>query len=148
MNQHDLVGLQVSINHIDGELLNLNYGLVSIEKNIGVKRYSLFRAGSISKTIAAIAIMQLVEKGKIDLSTPVQQLAPEIAIHNPWEDKLPVSILHLLEHTAGFDDIHYNLSLELSKQLLIKFLMFIMYSSFFQSHSIVNTSQFGIEMTA
>jgi len=107
-NQHDLVGLQVSINHIDGELLNLNHGLISIEKNIGVKRDSLFRAGSISKTIAAIALLQLVEKGKIDLSTPVQQLAPEIAIHNPWEDKYPVSVLHLLEHTAGFDDIHFQ----------------------------------------
>lgn len=107
-DQYDLVGLQISINHIDGELLSLNHGFASIEKNIDVKENTLFRAGSISKTIAAIAIMQLIEKGKINLNSPINQLAPEITIINPWKDVYPITLLHLLEHTAGFDDIHFQ----------------------------------------
>ncbi len=52
--------------------------------------------------------MQLVEQGKVDLKTPVKQLAPEVAITNPWQNDHPVTLLHLLEHTAGFDDIHFQ----------------------------------------
>lgn len=108
VEQHGLVGLQVIITHKYGELLSLNMGLASIEKNIAVESDTLFRAGSISKTIAAIAIMQLVEREKLDLNTPVKQLAPEIVINNPWQDEAPVTLLHLMEHTAGFDDIHFQ----------------------------------------
>ncbi|MDZ7681227.1 MAG: serine hydrolase domain-containing protein [Fodinibius sp.] len=40
--------------------------------------------------------------------TKVQQLVPEIEITNPWRDTDPVRVKHLLEHTAGFDDMHFS----------------------------------------
>lgn len=107
-SQHDLVGLQVVVNHKNGELFTLNHGLTSIDKNIEVNQGTLFRAGSISKTIAAIAIMILIEEKRLDLSSPIKQLAPEIAIDNPWENEYPITVLHLLEHTAGFNDNNFQ----------------------------------------
>ena len=44
----------------------------------------------------------------IDLDAPVDEIAPEIAIDNPWDDTDPVRVIHLLQHTAGFDDMHFN----------------------------------------
>jgi CubicO group peptidase (beta-lactamase class C family) len=55
----------------------------------------------------ALAVMRLVESGRLNLDTTVRSVAPEIAFENPWESVAPVRIRHLLEHTTGWDDIHY-----------------------------------------
>jgi len=72
-----------------------------------------FRVGSISKTFVALALLKLQEEGRINLYARLQDVAPEIPFKNPWEAMHPVRIVHLLEHTAGFDDMEpsevYNL---------------------------------------
>ena len=67
-----------------------------------------FRAGSISKVFVAMALVQMAEDGDFYLDTPVSEIAPEIRIDNPWQATEPVRVIHLLEHTAGFDDMHFN----------------------------------------
>ncbi len=67
-----------------------------------------FRAGSISKSFIASALVQMYLDDLLDLDTPVSELAPEIAIDNAWEPDFPVRVIHLLQHTAGFDDMHFN----------------------------------------
>jgi CubicO group peptidase (beta-lactamase class C family) len=67
-----------------------------------------FRVGSISKTFVALALVQLYENGDLDLDAPVREIAPEVEIDNPWEDISPVRVIHVLQHTAGFDDLHFN----------------------------------------
>ena len=65
-------------------------------------------SGSVSKTFVAMALVQLYEEGQLDLDAPVASLVPEVRIDNPWEASDPVRVRHLLEHTAGFDDMHFN----------------------------------------
>ncbi|MEX2271585.1 MAG: serine hydrolase domain-containing protein [Vicinamibacterales bacterium] len=67
-----------------------------------------FRAGSISKTFIAAALVQLYEDGEIDLNAPVVELASDVEIDNAWMVDDPVRLIHLLQHTAGFDDMHFN----------------------------------------
>ena len=67
-----------------------------------------FRVGSISKTFVAMGLVQLYEDGSIDLESPVDEFDPDIAIDNPWKSTNPVRIVHVLQHTAGFDDMHFN----------------------------------------
>lgn len=67
-----------------------------------------FRAGSISKTFVAMALVQLYEDGKLDLDAPLRTLLPDLPFDNPWEADSPVLLRHVLEHTAGFDDMHFN----------------------------------------
>jgi CubicO group peptidase (beta-lactamase class C family) len=67
-----------------------------------------FRVGSIGKTFVALALVQLYEDGKVDLDATVASLVPDVEIDNPWEATDPVRVRHLLEHTAGFDDMHLN----------------------------------------
>jgi CubicO group peptidase (beta-lactamase class C family) len=67
-----------------------------------------FRVGSISKTFVAMALVQLSEDGLVDLDSPVADIEPSVAIDNPWHDSDPVRVIHVLQHTAGFDDMHFN----------------------------------------
>ncbi len=67
---------------------------------------TLFRMGSISKSFVALSVLMLQEQGKLSLDDPIRQLVPEVEFANPWEETDPVRLVHLLEHTSGFDDIH------------------------------------------
>ena len=67
-----------------------------------------FRAGSISKTFIAAALVQLYEDGEIDINAPVVELASDVKIDNAWMVDHPVRLIHILQHTAGFDDMHFN----------------------------------------
>jgi CubicO group peptidase (beta-lactamase class C family) len=65
---------------------------------------TLFRIGSTSKAFMALMILLLERQGKLELDDPIRKYAPEIAFTNPWEATDPVRIVHLLEHTTGWDD--------------------------------------------
>ncbi len=105
---HDVPGVAVSIIEDNSITWSGGFGLANRLGVDTISATSSFRAASISKTVTAIAVMQLVESGGLKLSDPVQQLAPEIDIRNPWQESDPVRVVHLLEHTAGLDDMHYG----------------------------------------
>src|SRR5262249_26315120 len=47
----------------------------------------------------------LQEEGKLKLTDTVKQWVPGVAFFNPWEATDPVRLVHLMEHTTGFDDL-------------------------------------------
>lgn len=83
-------------------------GWADRDARVPVEASTHFRAGSISKTFVALAIVQLYENLWLHLEDEVAAHVPDVAIDNPWDDTDPVLIQHLLEHTAGFDDMHFN----------------------------------------
>ena len=83
-------------------------GVADRETRRPVDGDTLFRVGSVSKSFVAMALVQLYEDGQLDLDAPVASIVPEVRIDNPWEGTEPVRVRHLLEHTAGFDDMHFN----------------------------------------
>ena len=84
------------------------FGLADRVSERPVTDKTVFRAGSISKSVVSTASLLMVEEGRLDLQAPVRDLAPEIKIQNPWADTDPVRVVHLLEHTAGFDDFEIH----------------------------------------
>jgi CubicO group peptidase (beta-lactamase class C family) len=83
-------------------------GLADRDNNTAVTADTHFRAGSISKTFIASALVQMYLDDEIELDAPVAELASEVSIDNAWEITDPVRVIHLLQHTAGFDDMHFN----------------------------------------
>ena len=81
-------------------------GKANLENDTDADENSLYRIGSTSKMFVALAVLKLVEEGKLTLDDQVAELAPEIAFENQWEETDPVRVVHLLEHTTGWDDIH------------------------------------------
>lgn len=69
---------------------------------------TVFRVGSLSKSVIALGVMRLVDQGKLDVDRPLREILPDVAIDNPWEAVAPLTLAHCLEHTAGFDDVRFN----------------------------------------
>ena len=83
-------------------------GKADVAANKPATAETLFRIGSVSKAFAALAALQLQEEGKLKLTDTVRQWAPEVAFSNPWEASDPVRLVHLMEHTTGFDIMHWR----------------------------------------
>jgi CubicO group peptidase (beta-lactamase class C family) len=82
-------------------------GMADMAKHLPVTGETVFRAGSITKGFVAVALLQLVDQGKLRLDARLKDIAPEIPVLNPWEASDPVTVAEVLEHTAGFDDMHF-----------------------------------------
>lgn len=83
-------------------------GLADRATGAPVTDRTVFRAGSITKSLVALAVMRLVERGDLSLEAPVAALLPEAGLANPWEASRPLTVAHLLEHTAGFEFLRWN----------------------------------------
>ncbi len=73
------------------------YGMASIELSVPNTAETKFLIGSITKQFTATAVMQLVEKGLVNLDDPITKYLPDY----PKETGDKVTIHHLLRHTAG-----------------------------------------------
>ena len=81
-------------------------GKADLESDTDANVDSMFRIGSTSKLFVSLAVLKLVEEGRLSLDDRVADLAPDIEFDNQWEDTDPIRLVHLLEHTTGWDDIH------------------------------------------
>ena len=84
------------------------FGVADRADDRPVTEETVFRAGSLSKSLVSAVALLLAENGQLDLQAPVRDIAPEIEIQNSWADSDPVRVGHLLEHTAGFDDLEIH----------------------------------------
>lgn len=99
-------GLSVAIVHRDGPEWVAGLGLADVASHRVADAKTLFRIGSVSKGFVSLAILKLVNEGKLSLHDPVHELAPEVWFDNPWEATDPVRVVDLVEHTTGWDDMH------------------------------------------
>ena len=85
----------------DGKVvLSLAKGMADLGKHAAIEPQTVFDVASLSKSITAIAIMQLVERGKVSLNDSILAWLPELPA--AWRD---VTIHHLLSHQSGIADI-------------------------------------------
>lgn len=110
--QKSAPGAVVTVVQGDQVLLNKGYGYADVEKKTVVNPDdTLFRVGSVTKTFTAMAVLQLVDQGKVDLEADIRTYFPDIKFKNPYKE--PVRVKNLLLHNTGFeprevkmDDIH------------------------------------------
>jgi CubicO group peptidase (beta-lactamase class C family) len=82
-------------------------GFADLIEKKPVREDTIFRIGSISKSFLAMAFLKLQEQGRVDLEAPIRPLLGNVVVENPWEKETPLRIVHLLEHTAGFDEMRF-----------------------------------------
>jgi serine beta-lactamase-like protein LACTB, mitochondrial len=87
---------------LEGEpVWSAGFGMSDLEDFAPATSSTLFRLGSISKPITAVAVLQLYEMGKLDLDAPVQKYCP-VFPKKDW----PITTRELLGHLGGIR--HYN----------------------------------------
>jgi CubicO group peptidase (beta-lactamase class C family) len=93
-----LTGLSVVVVKDDQVVFSQGYGQAGHGRP--VTSQTQFYLGSISKSFTALAVMQLVEQGKIELDAPVQRYLPWFQVSEP-EDSAQITVRHLLNQTSG-----------------------------------------------
>ena len=96
MSRLGIPGLSVAVVTDHKLRWSTGYGLADVENYVPAKASTAYRLGSISKPITASAVMQLVERGKLDLDAPIQKYCPAFP-QKQW----PVTARLLLGHLAG-----------------------------------------------
>jgi CubicO group peptidase (beta-lactamase class C family) len=101
MARKSIPGLSVAVVFNHQLVWSNGYGVSDIENFVPAKASTNYRLGSISKPITAVAVLQLVEQGKIDLDAPIQKYCPSFPTKR-W----PLTTRHLLSHIGGIR--HYR----------------------------------------
>jgi CubicO group peptidase (beta-lactamase class C family)/D-alanyl-D-alanine dipeptidase len=75
------------------------FGFADPDKKTPATEETVYRVGSVSKLFTDIAVMQLVERGLVNLDAPVTTYLPDFAPKNPFNT--PITLRHLMSHRAG-----------------------------------------------
>ena len=88
----------------DGRVLaRHHYGFADREAGRRVDDRTIFHYGSITKTLTAIAVMQLRDRGLLSLDDPVTRWVPELrAVNDPYGSPDSITLRMLMSHSAGF----------------------------------------------
>lgn len=103
-------GMSIAIVSSSKVLLSAQNGFADFYGERKVEADTKFMIGSITKTITAIAIMQLVESGLIDLDADIKTYIPNFKIKNRFDD-YKITIKDILYHRSGLPGDDYGMIL-------------------------------------
>jgi Beta-lactamase class C and other penicillin binding proteins len=101
-----MAGLAVSVMNSKNIIYTGYFGKADIENNIPVDDETVMEWGSISKLQVWVCVMQLKEKGLINLDTDIRTYLPNGFLTKLRFDK-PITMLNLMNHQAGFDEVPF-----------------------------------------
>src|SRR5262245_16846942 len=103
LEAHHCAGAVVAIVRNGEVALAKGYGYADLQTRKAVDpAATLFRSGSVSKLFVWTSVMQMIEQGKLDLNTDVNAYLTDVKV--PMAYGAPVTMKHLMTHTAGFED--------------------------------------------
>lgn len=90
----------------DGKVIvRHDIGLADRAAGTPITPKSIFHYGSITKTLTAVAIMQLRDRGLLSLDDPITKWIPELRqVHNPYGSMDAITLRMLLSHSSGFQN--------------------------------------------
>ena len=100
MKELRIPGLQIAVVQHGKIVMNKSYGLANIQDSVAVDHRSIFAINSCTKAFTGVAIMQLVEEGKVELSAPISRYVDDLPAD--WQK---ITIIQLLTHISGLPDI-------------------------------------------
>ncbi|HEY0079586.1 MAG TPA: serine hydrolase domain-containing protein [Pyrinomonadaceae bacterium] len=96
MSRHSIPAVSVAVVEDNQIRFQRGYGMADMENFVPAKALTVYRIASVSKSLTAVAAMQLAEKGKLDLDAPVQKYVPSFPTKS-----FPITTRQLLAHSSG-----------------------------------------------
>lgn len=107
LNRWATAGLAVAAVR-DGELIwTYRHGVADVASGTPVDEDTVFRVGSVTKTLTAVAVMQLWERGLVDLDAPAADYLRAFELVPARATLRPPTVRHLLTHTAGIRAVRH-----------------------------------------
>ena len=100
MKDRGIPGLQVAVIKDGKVVFSEAHGLANVENKVAATRATLFPLNSATKAFTGVAVMQLVEAGKLDLDAPISTYLQQLPA--AWQR---IRVRQLLAHTSGLPDI-------------------------------------------
>lgn len=98
-----IVGASAAVMHAGRITARVNVGSQNRAQNVAASDRTIYHWGSITKTLTAIAIMQLRDRNQLSLDDRITRYLPELRqIHDPYGRVDSITLRMLLSHTAGF----------------------------------------------
>lgn len=107
MASEKVPGVSVAIMRNGRVLLTKGYGFADLEHKVPVTPRTVFQSGSVGKAFTVMAVLMLVDEGRVQLEAPLSTYFPNAPA--TWAS---ITVRHLLEHTSGLpgypDDFDYR----------------------------------------
>jgi len=99
MSDKELPALSIALVDDQQIVYAKGFGFADPKAKVPATAETVYRVGSVSKLFTDIAVMQLVEQGKLDLDAPVTRYLPDFRPRNPFGK--PVTLRQLMSHRSG-----------------------------------------------
>ena len=99
MRDKGLPALSLALVDGDRVVWARGFGHTDSARTVPATAHTVYRVGSVSKLFTDIGVMQLVERGVLDLDAPVTRYLPEFRPRNPFGGA--ITLRHLMSHRAG-----------------------------------------------
>lgn len=106
MAAQKIPGMSVAVVKDGKTVLVKGYGLANVEHQVAVKPETIFQSGSVGKQFTAMAVMLLVDEGKIKLDDKIGTYLGDVP--EAWKN---ITVRHLLTHTGGMTDYTQDFNL-------------------------------------
>ena len=105
LHHRPAIGLAVGVVRAGRPTYFHGHGLADVAAGTPITDDTVFRIGSITKLITAIAVMQLWEQGEVDLDAPADDYLRAYKLIPAQAGWRPATLRHLLTHTAGIPEV-------------------------------------------
>ena len=113
MTTHGARGIAVAVVDRRGTVYQKFFGFRDAARRLPIDENTIFGLASVTKSFTALALMQLSEKGAVDLQAPASTYCPEFKN----DGQAPVSVAHFLSHSGGYFPMPRALLSDLLKKL-------------------------------
>jgi len=101
MKRNKVVGASMALIENGTLVYDMNYGFEDIAQNKKANSNTIYKIQSITKSFTAIAVMQLHEKGLLDINESIKKYIPEFKMETLYDDDNEIIIKDILTHSAG-----------------------------------------------
>jgi CubicO group peptidase (beta-lactamase class C family) len=101
MKEKKIAGLSIALIDDQEIVWSQGFGYADVEKKTPATADTMYRAGSVSKLFTAIAAMQLVDQGRLDIDQPLKTYLPMFSVKSRFEGAPEITPRMLMTHHSG-----------------------------------------------